>query len=178
MEIIWKKVVGYEGFYEINNIGEIRSIAINNAKSGYTLRKEPRYLKKNFDKDGYNIVVLCLNGKMRTCKVHRLVAQAFIPNPLNLPQVNHKDENKANNLVSNLEWCNCRYNANYGTKRIRLSNSLRNNIKKSRAVVCLSSDNKYIMRFPSAKEAQRKTGIRNISSVCNKKVQIQNGWWI
>lgn len=78
-------------------------------------------------KTGYNRVTMTNKGRKRkSCYVHRMIALAFLPNPDNLPQINHKDENKSNNKVSNLEWCNAKYNANYGTrnKRCKLSYGL------------------------------------------------------
>ena len=103
----WKPVVGYEGLYEVSNTGQIRSL-----KRNIILRpkKEPTgYLRCN----------LSLNKNVKTFSIHRLVAQAFLPNPDNLPEVNHKDEDKTNNRVENLEWCNHKYNMNYGTRNIR-----------------------------------------------------------
>ncbi len=86
---IWKDVVGYEGLYQVSNLGRIK--------------RNNKYLKQNI-RVGYFAVNLCKNGKYKTKQVHRLVAQEFIPNKYNLPQVNHIDGNKRNNIVSNLEW--------------------------------------------------------------------------
>ena len=98
---IWKDVKGYEELYQISNFGRVK-----------TVNKD--YIKKQYERpDGYVQVCLCKNGKVVTRKIHVLVAQAFIPNPLNLPEVNHKDENKAHNSVDNLEWCDTIYNKNY-----------------------------------------------------------------
>lgn len=102
----WRPVVGYEGLYEVSNTGQVINI-----KTGHIL-------KQHKDKDGYWVLSL-KRDKYKTYFTHRLIAQAFIPNPDNLPMVNHKDEDKSNNRVTNLEWCNAKYNSTYGTARER-----------------------------------------------------------
>ena len=106
MEEIWKNIEGYEGLYMVSSLGRVKTLV--GRYKGVTILKESQ--KKN----GYHSVVLYKNKKPCTYLVHRLVAQAFIPNPNNLPQVNHKDENPSNNCVANLEWCSVNYNINYG----------------------------------------------------------------
>ena len=96
---IWKTIKDYEQ-YKVSNLGNV---------------KRNKILKQN-TRVGYFAVNLCKNGKMKTLQVHRLVAQAFIPNPNNLPQVNHKDGNKKNNKVENLEWCSAKYNVRHAIK--------------------------------------------------------------
>lgn len=103
---IWKDIPGYEGLYKVSNLGNVKSLKRNGIK-GIILKGE----KDEFD---YKRVTLCKKNKTKKYKVHRLVAQAFIPNPNNLPQINHKDENSKNNNVENLEWCTAKYNSNYG----------------------------------------------------------------
>lgn len=103
---IWKPVVGYEGLYEVSNKGRVRG---TNTYS----HKEPIILSQYKRKDGYRSVNLSKNNLKRTRTVHRLVATAFLPNPDNLEMVNHKDENRENNTVENLEWCTRAYNQNY-----------------------------------------------------------------
>ena len=114
----WRPVVGYEGLYEVSNTGQVRSLDryIKNGHSSYRLHKGKviSLLKGEY---GYIQVNLYYNGKNYKKYVHRLVAQAFIPNPDNLPQINHKDEDKTNNRVDNLEWCTAKYNINYGTRK-------------------------------------------------------------
>lgn len=102
---IWKPVIGYEGLYEVSNYGNIKSLkrTVNRGKCHRTW--EEHQLKYSVDLKGYFRTNLAKDGINRTVKVHRLVAEAFIPNPMNLPQVNHKDGNKQNNSVKNLEWC-------------------------------------------------------------------------
>lgn len=100
---IFKDIKGYEGFYEISNFGNVRS----------TSYKGTRILKPSVTKNGYLNVVLCINQHKEHKLVHRLVADAFIPNPLNYKTVNHKDENKLNNCVENLEWLSTEDNNRY-----------------------------------------------------------------
>ena len=101
----WKAIPGYEGLYEVSNKGNVRNVRRN------TLL---RLTKTN---KGYIQVGLSKNGILTVLKVHRLVAQAFLPNPDNLPMINHKDEDKTNNRVENLEWCTAKYNNTYGTRQ-------------------------------------------------------------
>ena len=116
---VWKDIPGYEGLYQVSDTGQVRTL--NYRRTGQT-----KILKPGYTKDGYTIVVLCKDGKGKTYTVHRLVALAFIPNADNLTEVNHKDENKTNNHVSNLEWCDRTYNNNYGTRNKRASKTMKN----------------------------------------------------
>ena len=120
-EEIWRPIVGYEGLYEVSNTGRVRSLDryVKCDYEKYRLHKG-KVLSPGKDKDGYLSVVLSCNGKHKKIAVHRLVAQAFIPNPDDLPIINHKDEDKTNNRVDNLEWCTVKYNMNYGTRNIRI----------------------------------------------------------
>lgn len=120
---IWKDIQGFEGLYQVSNDGKVRSLdRIINYKDGRARLEKGHKLKPHADKKGYTRVTLCKNNKCKPYLVHRLVAMAFIPNPNNWPQVNHKDENKTNNTVWNLEWCDRIYNCNYGTRNERISN--------------------------------------------------------
>lgn len=128
MEEIWKDIQGYEGFYQISNLGRVRSLE-RIAPSGKFVKQIIR--KQLKDKDGYCIVGLNKNKSQKTHKVHRLVANAFIENTDNLPEVNHKDEDKTNNEVSNLEWCNAKYNLTYGSRNGMFIGEKNNNCKLS-----------------------------------------------
>ena len=101
IEKIWKPIIGYENLYKINNYGKVLSLRSN------------KILKPNNNGIGYFIIQLCKNGKRKNYLIHRLVAEHFLDNPNNLPEVNHKDEDKSNNFVNNLEWCKHKYNMNY-----------------------------------------------------------------
>lgn len=107
----WRAVVGYEGLYQVSNLGRVMSLErYDRAKKFW-----PRRIRVlSHDSDGYLVVCLYKDGAKKTCKVHRLVAQAFIDNPNNYPEVNHIDENKENNCIDNLEWCTTKYNLTYG----------------------------------------------------------------
>ena len=107
----WKDIPGYEGLYQVSNLGEIKSLNYRNTG-------KEKIIKPRKNKGGYLRVVLCKNGKQKDFLVHRLVAIAFIPNHNNYNQVNHKDENPSNNNVNNLEWCNRLYNERQKFKHI------------------------------------------------------------
>lgn len=119
----WKVIINYEN-YMVSNFGRVKSLPrlVKNGRGGGILTKE-RILKTKICRNGYEMVCLCKNSRTKWFLIHRLVAEAFIPNPDNLPEVNHKDENKLNNFVDNLEWCDHNYNINYGTCRKRISKS-------------------------------------------------------
>ena len=112
----WKEIAGYEGLYLVSSEGEVVALPKTTVSGKRTLHRKAKPLKKGLrGRDGlfYEFVILCTNGSRKHYSVHRLVAEAFIPNPKNLPEVNHKDENPLNNAVSNLEWCSRRYNIEY-----------------------------------------------------------------
>ena len=112
----WRIVEGYEGLYEVSSYGRVRSVDRYDNRNCF---RKGKVLSPAKDKNGYLKVILNCNGKCKTINIHRLVAQTFIQNPNNLTEVNHKDEDKTNNSVDNLEWCDRKYNLNYGTARIR-----------------------------------------------------------
>lgn len=120
MEEIWKDIPNYEGLYQISNLGRVKSLP----RKGTNTKKE-RILKFAKSNKNYLIAILTKHNKRNAKSVHRLVAEAFIPNPNNFPQVNHKDENRHNNCVDNLEWCTNRYNCNYGNRSAKLSLALK-----------------------------------------------------
>jgi hypothetical protein len=138
-----KDVNGYEGLYAITSCGKVWSYRRN------------RFLKARDKGDGYVKVTLTDgNGKAKDHSIHRLVAEAYIPNPDNLPEVNHKNENRARNNVQNLEWCTRQYNVNYGTCRSKFAKAL------GKEVVCLETG----ISYESASAAGRALGI-NISTI-------------
>lgn len=163
MEEIWKDVVHYEGLYEVSNLGRVRA-KDRYVDSAPNIGKRYAYghIMPQFDNShGYLFVILYKYGKGKREYVHRLVAMAFIPNPDNLPQVNHKDEVKSNNEVSNLEWCTCKYNNNYGTARDRQRESLLKNGKKCTRVAKIDENGKVVEIYRSMREAERKNDLAN-----------------
>ena len=112
----WRSIRGYEGLYEVSSYGRVKSLE---RYDRFNRKIVSKILKPSYNTSGYYIVRLCNNGFMKSKLVHRLVAQTFIPNPNNLPIINHKDEDKLNNRVDNLEWCDSKYNNNYGTSQQR-----------------------------------------------------------
>lgn len=138
---VWKPVEGYEGLYEVSNLGRVRSLNFNHTG-------QIRVFKPTTDSYGYLHVGLYKNGKPKTFKVHRLVASAFIENPGNLEQVNHKDEDKTNNRVENLEWCDSRYNINYGTRNSRVSKA------QSKHVLQFTKNGEFVKEWQSTIECE------------------------
>lgn len=128
---IWKDVVGYEGLYQVSNLGNVKSLDRKRFNGRVMANKKGQIMKQYVLKDGYCSTRLCKDGEVKNHLIHRLVAIAFLPNPQNLPQVNHKDENKQNNKLNNLEWCDRLYNNNYGTTKERNSKSKKENPPKA-----------------------------------------------
>ena len=159
----WLPVAGYEN-YEVSNLGRVRSVARGGTKGGV--------LRPQKNRGGYLDVTLCKNGKRKGCTIHRLVATAFLENPLNLPQVNHKNECKTDNRVENLEWCTAEYNSNYGTHIQRVADAL------SIPVFQYDLNGAFVAWYPSGKEAERRTGVRcgAIAQCANGRCKTQGGY--
>ena len=124
MEEVWKDIEEYEGLYQVSNLGRVKSLnRYIISSNGKTLFYKEKILKLRKNKHGYLYVFLYKNTVQKFYTIHRLVANAFIENPNNYPCINHKDENKENNKVSNLEWCTYLYNNTYGTRIERIIKS-------------------------------------------------------
>lgn len=150
----WKDIRGYEGFYQISSLGHVRNLAIYSFKYNRVIqRKYPRFLRQETTRDGYKRVVLSLYGKKKKYSVHRLVASAFIDNPNNYPEVNHKDECTDNNRVENLEWCTAKFNSNYGTLPQRIKERLLKNHPTAKVVNQYDMDGRLLNTYPSARKA-------------------------
>lgn len=112
----WRDVVGYEGLYEVSNLGRVRSVDRQLKYRDSYRTVKGIYIQQLYEPYGHLFVRLCKEGKKKQTYVHRLVAQAFIPNPDNLPCINHKNEIPDDNRVENLEWCTVAYNNTYGRR--------------------------------------------------------------
>ena len=187
---IWREIEEYPN-YMVSNFGRVKSLGNNKTRKEKIIK--PRKTKRN-----YYRVSLCKNGKQKDYYIHRLVAEAFIPNPDNLPQVNHKDENTLNNCVSNLEYCDVLYNNNYGTRNKRISEKHKSkklseeaitkrsekrigiyNTKISKPVLQIDKKtNEVIMEFPSAREVERQFGFAHthISRCCKDNTKSAYGY--
>ena len=157
MKEIWRDIKGYEGKYMVSNLGRVKSLNYSNTgKEGI--------LNARDNGKGYLRVILWKDGKDKKYRINRLVAQAFIPNPDNLPEVNHKDEDKTNNRVDNLEWCSRQYNIEYS---------------QGKAVIGINKVSGLIAEFPSASEASRQTGInsRNICACLKGRQKSTGGFY-
>ena len=159
MEEMWKDIKGYEGMYQISNLGKVKSLprdTRNRFKNG-------RIMKPMLSNTGYYMIGLYKNRQYKRFSVHRLVALNFIPNPHNLSEINHKDENPKNNCVSNLEWCDRIYNINYGTQIERAH-------KKERVKVNqYDLNNNFIKTWDSITEAGLFYKTSHISACCRNK---------
>lgn len=159
---IWRYIEGYEGLYQVSNMGRIKSLKFGKEK----------ILKSCKGSGGYLYLVLCKDGKNKPYLVHRLVASAFLNNPNNLPQINHIDEDKTNNKVENLEYCDAKYNMNYGSRIERMSKSL------STPILQFTKDGKFVRKWDSSMQVERELGINNsnISKCCKRKLKSAGGY--
>lgn len=174
---IWKDIEGYEGLYQVSNLGNVRSVSLRGKGIGKGRSRQGKLLKPALS-DGYPFVVLSIDGKGKKCLIHRLVAKAFIPNPNNLPCVNHKSEIRTENFVENLEWCTYKYNNNYKEKGKRISaskinlNSRGGNVP-AKKVACYTKEGELVEVFDSMYDAKRKYNYSpaSIYNAINNKVR-------
>lgn len=169
---IWRDIKGYEGLYQVSNYGRVKSLPrIKNNRQGSFKTKET-ILNFSCNSAGYYTAGLWKNKKRKTFQVHRLVAQAFIPNIDKKPIINHKDEDKTNNCVNNLEWCDDKYNNHYGTARERQTKAC------SKEVFQYTLEGKFVKKYTSTMDAERKTGFKspNICNCCNGKGKTYKGF--
>lgn len=175
---LWKPIEGYEGLYEVSNFGRIKALDRTHIQKGnkgcvYSHVYKGRIMKPILSKgDKYYSIALYKKGKMTKYNIHKIVAKAFIPNPDNLPQINHKDENKANNRADNLEWCTALYNLTFGSRLDRIAD------KKAKKVALLNEDGKPVAIFSNISKIEREYGIchSNIVAVCKGKRKRAGGY--
>lgn len=168
--IEWRDIEGFEGQYMVSNTGLVKSLKGKSERIMKTRRK--KIIKKDGSSElSYEELVLSNGGVPHSKLVHRLVAQAFIPNPQNKPEVNHLDEDKGNNSVENLEWNTHEENSNHGTKNIRSAN------KQSMAVIAVDEHGNIVEIHSSIRSAERLTGFghSNISACANGKSVMYKG---
>lgn len=162
-EEIWKDVVGFEGKYQVSNLGNVRSLNWENT------HKIKLIAQNIINNSGYLYVTFHAGlPKSKHFLVHRLVAQAFLPNPENLPQVNHKDENKLNNNIENLEWCTRKYNINYGEGHKKATKGIIKSV--GRCVKCIETGKVFRTVISAARYYDIKQG--QISNVCLGKAKV------
>lgn len=151
----WEDIEGYEGFYQVSNLGRVRSVDREVMRKGHVARLKGRILNIAINRDGYGLVLLTKNSERKRFSVHSIVAKTFItnPDPTNFIQVNHKNENKLDNTPNNLEWCTHSYNCNYGRRNKRISENNLN--KKGKAIIAVSIKTGEEVHFPSIMEASR-----------------------
>jgi len=171
--VIWKALPGVPGV-EVSQLGNVRTLDRVVSSEKMTCFKKGLILKQHEDIGGYLKIGFRVNGKWVNKSVHRLVAQAFIPNPNNLPQVNHKDGDRTNNNFSNLEWCTASYNNQYREKY-----GISNTESQGHPVFAINLDTMEVSRFRSQGEASQTLGVyqANISKVIKGKRNQTGGYW-
>jgi len=170
----WKDIEGYEGYYQVSNYGNVKSLErIKRGKGNAKIKLNEKLLVQRLDYCGYLVVHLCKEGKVKTFKVHRLVAQAFISNPFNKETVNHIDELKTNNNVENLEWMTFLENIRYGKLRSKKISKA-----KSRPILQFDVNENYVKRYCSATEASEinKIPLSNIVECAGGKHKHAGGY--
>lgn len=176
---IWKPVVGYEGLYEVSNLGRVRSLDKITADGR---RIKGKILKGKIDKGGYLLVILCKDKKQTTYKVHRLVAEHFIPNPQNKPCIDHINTVRTDNRVENLRWATYKENGNNPLTKIKQRRMLKGKYGKehpaSKPIIQYDKDGNFIKEWDCANDVERVLGISNkhIGSVCLGKRKSCGGY--
>lgn len=173
----WRDIKGYEGHYQISNLGRVKSLYFKN-RQGKIFRE--KILKQNFDNMGYLFVGLSNNGTLKTTKIHRLVAETFIDNPNNYKTINHINGVKTDNRVENLEWCTQKYNVQQAYKNGLGKGKKEWDSPLSKKVNQYTLDGEFIKTWACTKQIERELGFKNsnISACCNGRlVKAYNFIW-
>lgn len=157
----WRDIVGYEGLYQVSSLGRVRSLDRVIERNGRPSCLKGKVLSGCRFGRGYLMVGLSKNNEVKLVGIHRLVAQAFVPNPNNLPQVNHKDCDKTNNRVENLEWCSALYNLTYDDRHINVGLKERGKKAPNRRKVKVFKNGEWFMTFVSAKDTADFLGVKD-----------------
>lgn len=171
---LWKDVKEYKGLYQVSNLGNIKSLDKKDSLGRKVKGKKMKPIKR---KDGYLDITLHKDGKGKHFLLHRLIAEAFIENKNNSNEINHIDENKTNNKVENLEWCNRSYNINYGlankSRRITLLN------KRGKKIIQYDKSGNMIKIYPSLMQVVRELNLNrsHLSQACNGKRKTCGGYY-
>lgn len=168
MEEVWKDIAGYEGLYQVSNFGRVKSLP----KMCGIRQDYGRILKPFTNKDGYLVATLSLNNKYKHFQVHRLVAEAFVSNPFNLPCINHKDLCVSNNCADNLEWCSVTYNNIYEGRAKRAAE------KNLKPVLQYDLEGNFIKEWEGGSIIQKELGYNatHIYSCCTGKRKTSKGY--
>ncbi len=167
-EEIWKDIKGYEGYYKISDLGRVKRLERKRYDRNQILKE--RIVKTIYPKNGwYPYLSLCKKGIYKNYTIHRLIAEAFLPNPDNLPCINHKDGNKQNNSISNLEWCDYSHN-NREAHRLGLNRGT------SKEVYQFDLNENLIKVWSSGRKAEQYYNIGHIADCCNKKRKTSGGF--
>ena len=177
-EEIWKDIPNYIGYYQVSNMGRIRSVDRYVKVNGKTIFLKGKVKKQYKTKKGYLTINLSKDGVTNTMFSHVVVLTSFVQRPKGLNQINHKDENKENNRLENLEYCNNVYNQNYGSCSVNKSKSTINDKRKSKQVIQFTKDGTFIKEFPSLREVERTFGFQHghIRDACNEKLHTAYGY--
>ena len=191
---IWKDIEGYKGYYMVSNLGRVKSVERTVLDNRGCYRTIPgKILKPSNNGKGYLFVTLRKDCRSKWYYVHQLVAQAFLENPLGYKELNHKNEEKSDNNVNNLEWCSRSYNLSYNgrakkagkkagkkvSEKLRGRKLSEEHIKKmSKQVIGINKASGLVVKYSSTKEAERMTGIHhsNISACCKGKYKSAGGF--
>lgn len=194
---IWKDIKGFEGLYQVSNMGEMRALDkyVNaGIKNNKVVKKTGKKLLLQTTKRGYKHISICKNGKSKNINIHRIVMETFCPDKkdfkympyekledidLSKLEVNHKDENPSNNKLSNLEWCTHSYNINYGDRKRKVLEGIMKTKYNFTPVIQKDLNGNFICKYDSIKQASIATGLyRSQISRCARGIYKQSGGFI